>query len=32
MILKTDVSGKDLLFSVRDKNDNVVDEFSIDSE
>jgi predicted phosphohydrolase len=32
MILKTDVSDKDLLFSVKDKDDNVVDEFSIDSK
>jgi len=32
MILKTDVSGEDLLFSVKDKDGNMVDQFSIDSE
>ena len=32
MILKTDVSGEDLLFSVKDKDGNMVDQFLIDSE
>ncbi len=32
MILKTDVSAKNLLFSVKDKNNQMVDEFSIESE
>jgi predicted phosphodiesterase len=32
MILKTDVSDKDLIFSVKNKDDEVVDEFSIDAK
>jgi len=32
MIVKTDVSDKNLLFSVRDKTNKVVDQFSIESE
>lgn len=32
MIVKTDVSNKNILFSVRDKTNKVVDEFSIESE
>jgi len=32
MIVKTDVSDKNLLFSVKDKANKVVDVFSIESE